>query len=276
MARHAHYTSISPKDVPAQVTCMESWAQAGLEVVTLNHPAEADALRPHMPDWIELCEVDFTPRLAKPLLPLSLLFRTIAERHQGAETRVSFSNADITLLTPDLMARCDALQSDFIFASRTDFEGDTPAGRYTGGFDFFHFDPARMDFPELEGGPLHIGVPWWDHVLPFVAITHALRVGRIDDDVIGHQKHLQNWSEAAYITVGCQFFSTIAGHRISPEGIRQVQFGQPGRALRNLLNARPLADPADQRDLTPEMFSRVAWEIMVRAVINNFPADRVA
>ena len=237
-----HFTSIAPVGIAAQVDKLATWHAAhGRPVFTVNHAREFDTFAADLPPWMIPVEVDFTRAYGRDYLPLRALRDGIARAAGPTAERIVFTNSDIKVRGIDDVAALVTAPADLTFASRSDVRPDgTDAGLYTDGFDVFAF--SRDSLGVLERDDLRLGMPWWDYMVPVLAILAGHTVRRLDDAVFPHVTHSQRWSEVAYQDIGVRCLMDMAPDLIDADAITGAKIMTFARFTNDILNSDALGD----------------------------------
>jgi hypothetical protein len=178
---------------PAYIAeCVDSWKQAGFEVVSLNSASEIRDLAKLNYD-VQYQQIsadrpritDFLTTIASSGLPLAGII-----------------NSDVFMACHcgwlGLIESCPA--NGMVLAERVNIDPATlsPTGRSCNGFDAFIFatEPlSRID----QSCDLLFGQPWWDYWFPlaYIAAKGKLVIGGAS--VLFHLDHAQNWNQAQWL-----------------------------------------------------------------------------
>jgi hypothetical protein len=172
-------TSLIPNHrLDVQTQAIRSWLKLGLKVISLNCPDEISQLKTDFPT------VEFVPQentgleiTGKPVMFIAEILNYFSS--QSTEI-VGIVNSDIKLDTSSTTLEMIKLHSKeaFYFGPRYEVENfETMEGPIDPwGFDYFFFDKS---FTSLW--PNHqfcMGMPFWDHWFPLMAILHGKKVSR--------------------------------------------------------------------------------------------------
>lgn len=203
-------TSIAPKNIDKQLAAIQTWLQAGFEVISLNSAAEIALLRGQFE------QVKFIPaprdaqqKFGKPFVYINDML-----------TQLSGFDADIVgIVNSDIYFRngaaiyslvVEAYRNSVIFSSRVDIDSlDSDQGSvYRYGFDAFFFDRKLVQcFPESE---YCLGVPWWDYWVPWTGLKQGIPLKHIRGLELCHLTHKMNYSMEIWRTVGVDFADEFA------------------------------------------------------------------
>ncbi|HEX6979207.1 MAG TPA: tetratricopeptide repeat protein [Alphaproteobacteria bacterium] len=201
-------TSLMQRRLETQRRAVASWRAAGCEVISLNVPEEAAALRPEFPD------VRFVtpPRtaietLGRPYVYIVDLLR--AARDAGGAI-VGVINSDIVLEQSNLVEVVRAnVGGNLLLGKRF----DVPAvGRGRGtvnesGFDLFFMDAASIDL--IPSSDMLLGMPWWDYWLPLTAQSAGLGLVRLDGHFAVHEMHPASWMNETFTRTGLEWLDAM-------------------------------------------------------------------
>lgn len=245
-------TSLSPRGGAAQREALETWREFAAEVISVNSPDEIAALATAYP-FVRFVATDRHggDLVGKPLVFVDDVLDALSA--SGA-TFCGIINGDILLLdgarlaTDLATAGADALT---IF-HRLDIDAPTSAeGQpYVTGFDGFFFSAERI--PLFCGSRLMLGAPWWDYLLPTLAILRDVPVAIPESAAIGHVRHTIQWSTVSYIRTAQIWLEQVRDAAHDDPGTIASAFMTPfiDQYLRaNPWCAAPLADD-------PEVLSR--------------------
>lgn len=194
-------TSIAPKDYPGQRAALDTWRQAGFQVVALNPAAEIDGLRQHFPDiGFVAADRDARAEYKKPYVYFDDLLAYLARTGAPAGGII---NADVHLINSGLY---DHLASQTVesvlFGSR--FETKSLAAKegkiYNLGFDFFFFSQRFLTgFPQES---FCLGLPWWDFWAALVPLARGWPLKRLVTPAALHISHQAAWDKETWLSLG--------------------------------------------------------------------------
>jgi hypothetical protein len=186
------FTSISPghKNNESQLRAVHSWAEAGLKVVSMNHPDEIDKLKELYPDFVRFIPTYRTLEklFEKPYVSINAMLdyaKTMPEH-------------DFVLINSDIILHeaKDVLRKYFEgkckqgpgVIKRVDFDNDFSDGTtYEYGMDVFLLKREHLNiFPQ---GIYCMGQTWWDYWVPYSAIQSGLKPFLIPERIAYHKKH---------------------------------------------------------------------------------------
>ena len=187
------YTSIQPqlkrpvrgRDFgPAwQRTCIGSWKAAGFRIVSLNAPAELEALRSLEPI------VEFQQIAADRKRPTITDF--FAAAANSANRVVGIINGDCLIIQQmNLVDRLSRGIDGIAIVERLNIDQQTlrPSGRPCMGFDAFFFEPASLARVKHDSFWL-LGGWWVDYWLPFAFHTAGLKIWTLPARSLIHLDH---------------------------------------------------------------------------------------
>ena len=186
-------TSLSPAahHVPAQRAALQSWAAAGLEVRSFNHPAEIETLR-------SLYDVEFVPSprttahvFGRHYIPI----KNMLEWAEGKDDPVMIINSDIQLRLArwELQRVRWASHAGLCYFVRHNHDGDLRrATRETHGIDAFLF--SGRDAAMFPDSIMSMGQPFWDYWLPHVFTSAGRQLSAVEFPAAFHQRHAMHWS----------------------------------------------------------------------------------
>jgi len=193
-------------------SCLQSWQRIGAPLVSVAERPPPPGIR-----WERTAS---RPSLAQMLGAIPM----------APGTHLLLTNADI-VLTEALAEQLGHLPPDaFYYGSRLDVKrsadgggGLTPLGLYELGFDFFLL-PAAFVRGVLEDdllpAQLRIGEPWWDYLLPLLALARGFPVKKLGGRVLAmHYKHPTRYADelwvqnrAHFIRVASRLLGEADGH----------------------------------------------------------------
>jgi len=193
-------TSIAPGSrIEIQRHAVDSWRDLDFDVISYNHPTEIEQLTPNFPD------VTFEPTVrtgqlwsGKPVIFISDILRALKSTRRGI---CGIVNSDILITQNDqLVDSIRALASDgFVYGPRVDVDAiDKIDGQLDlFGADFFFFNPAVVDsIPESH---MCIGMPYWDHWLPLMALLSGHTTTKIVCPFARHVRHVPSRDDSFFL-----------------------------------------------------------------------------
>jgi hypothetical protein len=196
-------TSVAPNaDLDRQREALVSWRSQGFQLVSVNSAKEIVALEDGFP------ETDFIPATntaealtGRPLVFVSEILDYLAD---SSHAIVGLTNADIHLATdPGPLEKVAHIANDsLICGPRFDVENlEDEDGRLDPvGFDYFIFDRSMKRF--WHPSRLCLGMPYWDHWLPFAALLSGVPLKILDAPIARHQIHPINWGPETLVFAG--------------------------------------------------------------------------
>jgi hypothetical protein len=215
--------SISRRDNGVEVgdayqrRCVDSWAAAGLRVISINVPHEIAALSSRYPT-IEFIAAD---RDAKAILGratpfLSDLLDALAR--QSAPI-AGIINADICLQPgqdwiPSIVRALD--REAMLIARRNDVPtlNGAEAKVYAAGFDCFFF--KRSWIPGIARHRFALGLPWWDYWLPMAFAFKGLEIVVLKQSPALHLAHPDAYNDEIWNLMAREFVDFIVAAAAEP------------------------------------------------------------
>lgn len=122
----------------------------------------------------------------------------IKQARTVSKGRIAIINADCEITCPSGHIESVADPMALSIFSRTDVDADGANEQvFPWGFDAFVFDPDLLG-PHVPSSPLALGLPWWDYLLPMVAINNKIPVMR-HDNVLRHIRHEDRYEYPSYL-----------------------------------------------------------------------------
>jgi hypothetical protein len=197
-------TSIAPghKNFENQLTAIESWQDAGYEVVSLNAPEEIESLQGFE-------GVKFVPTqrhnkkiFGKPYVIVSAIIDYLKEIKSKHSLIV---NSDIIIKdSSGYTEKLKEMSEDgVVIFNRYDYDNDmNVTRRYEEGFDGFFVNEKHLEsFPQTI---LCLGQCHWDFWFPYVASINGVKLLRSNEPYLYHKRHnvqysKENWARTAAI-----------------------------------------------------------------------------
>jgi len=187
-------TSIVPGPrLDIQIAALETWRSCGFDVLSFNAPGEIEILAASFPEVRFVAPPrDATRLVGRPLIFLSDILQHLASSGAGIGGII---NSDI-MFSPD-KGLGDFIKNQaanaFVFGPRLDVVSpDDPTGKLDlFGFDYFIFDRSLQ--LGWEQSNFCLGMPFWDHWLPLIAILGGHRVKKILSPIARHVLHPVAW-----------------------------------------------------------------------------------
>lgn len=197
-------TSLSPapQHAASQLEALRTWADAGLETRSFNHPSEIATLA-------ALYDVQFIPTtrtaadvFGRHYIPIKTMVSWAALC--GERTLIINSDIELRLAPWELQRACWASGEGLCYFERYNHDGDLlQAAREPYGIDAFLL-PER-GIPQLPESFLSMGQPFWDYWLPHVFAAAGRRITYVDFPAAFHRRHLLRWSWEAYQHCALEF-----------------------------------------------------------------------
>jgi hypothetical protein len=187
-----------------QQYCIQSWADAGLKVVSLNFPEEIPDLVRQYPDvtFVALDRRECATFGHKTPL-LTELLHFLARQD---EEIVGIMNADIFLEPDDWVGAIrDAVKGAILVAHRynVDVSSHRDPAMHVKGFDLFFLE--RREIPELPHSLFAMGMPWWDYCLPLAFELKGLKVNLLTRPHAFHLQHPNNFKMSTWRRMAKEF-----------------------------------------------------------------------
>jgi len=211
-------TSLAFKDLVNQYKAIDTWLNSGYVVHSFNSKKEIEKLASLYPQ-VTFHEVTETADAitGKPMVFLKDIFSYFYENH----TPFTLINSDIYLSVTRGLAQRLALEHEcnspsIILASRIEIENEFTQlsvynphnaitrlkyGRhYFMGFDFFSFNLPALEIitkilKQKSGNKYCLGIPWWDHWLPMIALQNTIKLSYLVPSPIFHIYHEAQYSK---------------------------------------------------------------------------------
>jgi FkbM family methyltransferase len=191
-----------PRHVEVQRAALRSWADAGLQVRSFNHPDEIPALT-------QLYDITFIPTtrtsgamFGQPFIPIRTMLDWATE-HGGSSLII---NADIQLqLAPWELKRIRwASDGGLCYFVRYNHDGNlSDASPEPYGIDAFLM--SGQDATLMSDSPLSMGQPFWDYWLPHVFRAAGRRITCVQFPAAFHKQHPVNWSSDGWHRCALEF-----------------------------------------------------------------------
>ncbi|MGQ0457020.1 MAG: hypothetical protein ACT4OU_08155 [Hyphomicrobium sp.] len=218
--------------------CIRSWRQSGFDPITVNAAREGRA-QVIVDENVKqvLVDRDAEAEFGKPLVYLSDL---IQAARGAADGPVAITNADIILDVPaGLRKQIENLEpGECIVQKRVDINDvDSRRGRrFEAGYDLFVYHAA--DLARFDGGPMVMGLPWWDHYLPIRMYLEGLRPMSVDQPFVFHLLHEDRWSGPQRARLAEKFIAEVE-KLCEPGGFARAEIRE---YCEKVLNARDGVD----------------------------------
>jgi hypothetical protein len=175
-----------------QVTCIQSWIDAGLQVVSLNTPEEINALR-SFSQSIAFREI---PKGRER--PLITDFFAAAKRYENEI--VGIINADCMILPQSGIAKrlCEFLTDDLVVAERVNLDQSSlRLTHMSQGFDAFFFKAGAISRIKQDDH-WRIGDVWYDFWLPLAFRAAGFNIKTLPVPALLHLNHDRVWNWSAW------------------------------------------------------------------------------
>jgi hypothetical protein len=192
-------TSIAPFGIENQRKAVQSWLDAGFDVISCNAADEAEQVKPYFPDvrFVELPR-DGRSRFGKPYPYAYDIFTILID--ESADV-CGFINSDIHIskFPGELMTEIynEAMCGRFIYAHRIDTKSlseDDKARGYYYGIDIFicHRNILKI-YPNDE---FSVGKSVWDYWAILLPYLKGVEIVEIKNNVFYHIAHDVRWQES--------------------------------------------------------------------------------
>jgi len=186
-------TSIAPRNIENQKKAIDSWIEAGLDVISFNCLEEYEAISNHFPNiQFNIVQRDGRNRFGKPYIFLD----DIMEYFKDCDYDVcGIINSDIHLLGVDGgfgKYIYDEAKNSFVYGNRVEIKSlDNLNGMFYVGHDYFFFDKQISYIYPRED--FWIGQPAWDYWIVFMPIISGFKVKKIINAIAYHIIHTIQW-----------------------------------------------------------------------------------
>ena len=273
------FTSIAPRNTSKQQDSVANWTKNGFRVSSINSKEEAEKLN-KLYKSVEFIEPSFTleSQYGKPYAPLVELIKHCSEApgyaaiinsdikflsEASAESIIANTiNAEISENTLFIGSRIEMLNICEQLDTRLSASGLPPLnGGTVYGYGFDLFIAKQKTWQQLHAlmapwQDLGLGIPWWDYILPFLALKNNIKLCNICPQIIVHSYHTAQYSAKIWRDVGNRFATYLLGaDKANPEDVRledfsreiikfmqgsaqDYDFGQSIRGLDHVLSAR--------------------------------------
>lgn len=236
-------TSLSPDEASThrQQACLQSWRQAGLHVVSFNHPREIESLAGRYDVALVPVESTSEPVFGRPFIPV----RSMVDWAERRNVPILIVNSDIDLqLSPWQMKRLRWIADDGLcYLVRHNYDGDLRrAAREPYGIDAFLFH-GRYG-PLISESFLSMGQPFWDYWLPYAFASAGRPIWAVEFPAALHRNHPRRWSDASWHRCALEFdrLTGLLGPDRSLEACYAMswQVRQAFESQRSLVPPRPV------------------------------------
>ncbi len=239
------FTSLAPRNLEHQLTCVASWRPHVSAIVSINHRVEADIFS-GLPDWMRLFTYEGTVDDERFHVPLHRFAEAIADLAQPTDP-VVLCNSDIYVRNPPQPLEVYADTDGLRFLSRIDVDDSGNTQKvYDEGFDIFFFQAKHHELLPKE--PFRLGQPWWDFFLPLNFLRLGFSVQRLQPSFAYHDIHPQNWDEESFRLMGGAFMQALFPQFAHPD-YRQREALELCGMIRHLLISRDTGDSLTASDL---------------------------
>ena len=220
-------TTLSPRGGALQRAALATWRGFVAELISVNTAAEIALLQPDHPD-VRFVEArrDGAEMVGKPLVFLDDILDALAAT--GAE-HCGIVNGDIRLIDADRLAADLAAAGPEALTACHRIDVDTAQSHdgelYTTGFDAFFFSTARID--RFRGSRLLLGAPWWDYLLPALAVVDDIPMAIPTHATIAHVRHAIQWSTVSYLVTGQLWLDRVRAAAAAAPGDVATEFIGP-------------------------------------------------
>lgn len=208
-------TSIMPGRISIQKRAIQSWLEYGANVLSINAPDEAIALR-KLYSNVKFVETkrDARSDFGKPYIYMHDMITALGNERSPV---VGVINSDIVLHCRNWNIISEIFKeahNSIVYGHRynlkniDDTEINPEEGRiFEYGYDWFVF-PKRF-VAALAKQPFVFGCPWWDLWLPLLALHNTIDIVLVRDPFAYHETHDQNWSDSTFLNFGLLVVSEI-------------------------------------------------------------------
>lgn len=202
-------TSLAPKQIETQQRAVQSWLDAGFEVVSVNHPDEIQALQPHFR------QVQFVPvtrngseLYGKPLIYVDDVLESL-KRSKSEIVGIINSDIHLRMDTPLRQRIVKEAGGAVAYARRVNCtslqDGDGELEKW--GIDLFFMDRRILD--QIPTSPFCLGAAWWDTFLPMMCVIHDIPLKCLDERFAFHVRHPLHWNYEQWFHTGIVFYDLL-------------------------------------------------------------------
>lgn len=201
-------TSLRPDNIAMQKTAIQTWLDAGFQIVSINPLDVIACLQPQFPE-VEFIAAprDGRQQYGKPFVYFDDILAYFKNRTMPVCGIIS---PDICLRNKDFyeFVKTEAPHS-FVFGSRVDVESlsSTEGQFYNIGFDYFFFD--REIIPYYPEQSFCMGLPWLDYWAVIVPLMRKIPVKRVVDPIALHVTHPQPGDALTWLNLGMALSSNF-------------------------------------------------------------------
>jgi hypothetical protein len=179
-----------------QQACINSWRQAGFQIVSMNADSEIELLRSKLGDDVHFVSNGSGEAHTRIHALLSFIRSTDVEV-------AGIINADCYLIseTGVVGGLIEAATNSIVLLERLNLSSETmcPTGVYCGGFDAFFFD-TRFLAQVTDAEDWKIGKPHWDYWFPLAMRLAGATLRMGEPDILLHLDHEPRWCLDEYMT----------------------------------------------------------------------------
>jgi hypothetical protein len=202
-------TSISPghKNYSNQLKAVESWKEAGYEVVSMNAPEEIEVLKESFKDVKFISTHRHNKKIfEKPYVIVSALIDYLKDVKSEYSLII---NSDIIIKDNGYTAKLKELSNNGIVVfNRYDFDGDFQnINVFPNGFDGFFIQGKFLE--ALPQTLLCLGQCHWDYWLPYSASINGVNLIKPKEQYLFHERHNTQYSAENWRRTGEIFRSEI-------------------------------------------------------------------
>lgn len=191
-------TSISPshRNGDMQSYAVQSWIDAGFEVVSFNCEEECQILAKQYPSVRFVPTQDGRAKFGKPYVPISAMLDYAASSEQSDFVLI---NSDIILIDshnvlPLIQAK---LPHEATIVQRLDFGNDINKNKvFHSGIDAFFIHRNYLRHIRADG--FYMGLCWWDFTVPYSLLTNHIKVNLLKTPLIYHRLHPTQYSMGSW------------------------------------------------------------------------------
>lgn len=222
--RIAVATSIPPKlkrsdatiaiDEKYQQLCIQSWADCGFRILSVNDRSEIPVLSTRYPQ-VNFVAADRSAALGEGRKP-PFIADILAALAGQPEQNVGIINSDLLFepgaawrtYLPKLPGRTVATGQRYDTSSLL----HNAAYRYFWGFDYFFFERDVASRLAGEAASFAMGLPWWDYWFPMVLALRGFRILSLERPATIHLAHTQSVSTMAHSPAWRAYGLKLAKH----------------------------------------------------------------
>jgi hypothetical protein len=177
-----------------QRACIQSWRNAGGQVVSVNNAAEIALLEQSFPD-VEFVMSSAGQSGANPkgLPSISELLEVGCARPAGSVFAITNSDVAFRGDSDVLQSIFTAGQGGCVYANRYEWAptSSEPGLPYLYGYDLFVVENTLVS--PIEMADFCIGAPWWDYLFLYLLAARDAPLTVVGSPVISHSTHDQQW-----------------------------------------------------------------------------------